>query len=285
MGENHYFALRSSKKSAIYLSESDLAVASSSCPSPECRAFEFLDDAQAFLLETNPYSWSMLHPVKHEPTKKELDARAKEQEDAVKAAVDTGELPLFILTGEKPELVESKPISFSSHKEDTTAPVANNTKSLCKPAKKKRVGRPSGKTVPKSGYSIYTDGSFGFGRGAWSFVVYKNGKEIHHDSGIIEDPACLKLHNVAGEIRAAMEAVLWAESKKIKSYKIYCDYDGVRKWVSGEWNAGNPVTQEYRDFMQERLPSSVKFVRVQGHSGNAGNERADRLAKETLRKG
>ena len=49
------------------------------------------------------------------------------------------------------------------------------------------------------------------------------------------------------------------------------------------WQAKQAGTQKYRDFMNG---TSVKlhFIKVKGHTGVEGNERADSLAKEAVSK-
>lgn len=98
------------------------------------------------------------------------------------------------------------------------------------------------------------------------------------------DPSIVFMRNVAGELIAVvsfMNLVKDVCGNDPVDIEIYYDYEGVEKWVTGEWRANKPATQAYRDFMRDmQKVYSIKFHHVKGHSGVAGNEMADRLARK-----
>lgn len=127
---------------------------------------------------------------------------------------------------------------------------------------------------------IYIDGSFILGRYSWAFVAYRNDQEIYNEFGLGTNMKAAEMHNVAGELAAAMRAIKWAaENYPDLKAIVYHDYQGVSSWITGEWRAKNELTKKYVDFVTPFYKTEkFTFVKVVGHSGNIGNERADKLA-------
>lgn len=93
----------------------------------------------------------------------------------------------------------------------------------------------------------------------------------------------ITLRNVAAELEGVKEAVKWAIASNKKKITIYYDYEGIEKWVNGEWRARKRLTSEYVKFMQEKKRLlDIDFVKVPAHSGIKLNEEADALAKSSL---
>lgn len=128
----------------------------------------------------------------------------------------------------------------------------------------------------------YVDGSnkqtdiYGFG-----VVCIDNEVDITHFYGYGFNNEMRMMRNVAGEILGAMNAVEYAVKHHYKTLKIYYDYYGVEKWVTGEWKAKNEFTQMYRNFMRSQ-PINISFEKVAAHTGIEFNELADKLAKKAI---
>ena len=93
----------------------------------------------------------------------------------------------------------------------------------------------------------------------------------------------LKKRKVAGEIEGVKQATLWAIENQKKKIKIFYDYTGIEKWAIREWKAKNEITQEYVDFIDEKLKLiNIEFEYTKAHEGIIYNEKVDELAKKAL---
>lgn len=146
----------------------------------------------------------------------------------------------------------------------------------------KEAALPPGKREGRH-YDIYVDGSYYDKRFSWAFVVYDKEQVIHTASGAGTDGEAAVIHNVAGELEAAVQAIEWAKEQKADSITIYHDYIGISEWATGRWKANNKFTQAYAAFASA-YTHWVSFRKVSGHSGIEGNELADKLAGEALQR-
>ena len=122
-----------------------------------------------------------------------------------------------------------------------------------------------------------TTNTYGFG----GFLKHQGEEYILQGSGA--EPERASMRNVAGELDGAMAAVLKALKLGITELALYYDYQGVESWVTGAWKTGNNFTKRYAHFMDEaQKRMTIIFVKVAGHTGVPGNERADRLAKKAV---
>ena len=141
---------------------------------------------------------------------------------------------------------------------------------------------------PVAGEMIaYVDGSFDAKTrvyGAGAIVYWEGGVERIRRSGA--DPDLAAMHNVAGEILAAMAAVEFAKAHGAQRIVIHHDYEGIARWPRGDWKTGRPGTKAYAEAMREAGASlKIEFAKVLAHSGNTWNDEADRLAKEAVAEG
>ena len=173
------------------------------------------------------------------------------------------------------ELTATAPDELNFGKKgDVSTPYVFNGITITKPV----VAKPE---VPQGNKRIvaYTDGSFNAKNntaGYAAILTFENGLEKVL-SGSITDPQVTSLRNVAGELQAVLEAVKAAE-EACADLVVYYDYEGVEKWVTGEWKAKKEFTQKYRDAVRGSF-IKVAFHKVAAHTGVEYNERADKLAK------
>lgn len=104
--------------------------------------------------------------------------------------------------------------------------------------------------------------------------------------------------NNLAEMAGLLQAFELSKAYPIKSLTIHIDSDYVKRglteyitgWIKRNWvtSTGKPVANKEvwekliieRDKVVERLPkaSALKIIKVKGHSGDAGNDKADELA-------
>lgn len=136
--------------------------------------------------------------------------------------------------------------------------------------------------------SIYSDGACkgNPGPGGWGVLLCYGEHEKEICGGERETT------NNRMELTAAIEAL--KALKKRCDVMLYTDSqyvkNGIQKWV-GKWKrnnwktaSGNPVKNQdlWESLDQEVLRHRVSWRWVKGHSGNPGNERADRLANQAI---
>lgn len=154
-----------------------------------------------------------------------------------------------------------------------------------------------------NGYIVaFTDGSYDVTNKKYSYgIVFIdsiiNGKaNMKFYNGIgPQNNMYAESRNVAGEVLAATVAMTKADvlflkeialyGKSSKKLKIYHDYEGVAKWITGAWKAKTKVSQEYVQAYKAIADDGLEvvFEHVKGHSNNPYNEKADELAKAALK--
>ena len=133
--------------------------------------------------------------------------------------------------------------------------------------------------------TAYVDGSYCNKQKAYSsgVVLIHEGEVIKQVGFKDNNPALVGMRNVAGEIKAAEYAMLWALKMGFKKLILHYDYEGIEKWCSGAWKAKKEGTQEYA-YIYGRVKHGIEidFIKVKAHSGDTYNDLADRLAKDAL---
>lgn len=151
------------------------------------------------------------------------------------------------------------------------------------------------RTVPP-GLVIYCDGACepNPGAGGWGFAVYRDGVEIHTETGGEVDST-----NNRMEIMGALMALRWFAARGIvEPVRLLCDSQyvvmGANEWLAGwkrnGWNRRKPNSPKREageiknlglwqeiDEALTLVPITLEWCR--GHAGIVGNERADELSQ------
>lgn len=130
----------------------------------------------------------------------------------------------------------------------------------------------------------YVDGSYNSHNKKYGYgVVLDALGERHEFSDSGNDPRFQPMRNVSGEIFGSMRAVTEAINLGLKELTIFYDYEGIKKWATGEWQCNKEGTQMYSKFISEARPKlKINFVKVKAHTGVELNEKVDLLAKKAV---
>ena len=127
-------------------------------------------------------------------------------------------------------------------------------------------------------YDVYVDGSFINGTTGYGAVILANGKSVEELYGPVDSSEVNGTRQVAGELAAVRAALNWCVEHAVKEVSIYYDYFGIEKWATGQWKTNQPLTREYARFVAG-CPVRVHWHKVDSHTGDRWNDRADALAK------
>ncbi|UYO99193.1 ribonuclease H family protein [Oceanotoga sp. DSM 15011] len=136
-------------------------------------------------------------------------------------------------------------------------------------------------------WKVYIDGSYDSAKKIYGSGVYLFfDDEEHFLSFKGNDERFVSSRNVAGELMACVATIDFCIDNSIDKVLIYHDYEGIAKWVNGEWRANKELTKLYKSYMnsvEDKI--DIDFVKVKAHSNDVNNDIADRLAKEGIVKG
>ena len=112
-------------------------------------------------------------------------------------------------------------------------------------------------------------------RAAWAWVCVETETER---SGLVEG----KQSNNTAELTAIIEALKYAETMQAKRVTIYSDSQWCINCIVGTWRAKENLALLAQVDMYAEKCEMVHFEWVQGHSGDASNERVDELCRKAL---
>ena len=138
---------------------------------------------------------------------------------------------------------------------------------------------------------IYTDGSCvgNPGPGGWSFIIKFDNKKTKEFSGSENHTT-----NNRMELTAAINAINYFNKKVI--INIYTDSkylkEGITTWIK-KWKINNWKTSNKNDvkncdlwkLLDEKIKDhKINWIWVKGHNDNILNEKADKLARQAIKK-
>lgn len=90
------------------------------------------------------------------------------------------------------------------------------------------------------GFAVaFTDGSYDdqYKRYAYGVLLIAPDGTRAEVCGYGDNPKFIESKNIIGEIFGVINALDWAVSNGYERIRIYHDYEGLPKWISGEWEA------------------------------------------------
>jgi len=145
-----------------------------------------------------------------------------------------------------------------------------------------------GEIPPEGELLAYVDGSYDNSKKKYAFgcVFLLPDGRIYTEYGNGDDEQSLRHRNVTGEMLGAMYAVKFAMINGFSGIEIRYDYQGIEKWVTGEWRSKTELTQKYAEAMRGwGKDISLCFTKVAAHTNVKYNELADRMAKKGITQG
>ena len=136
--------------------------------------------------------------------------------------------------------------------------------------------------------TAYVDGSYNdeLKRYAFGCVFITPQGGIYLAMGNGDNPETVSMRNVTGEMLGAMYAVRTAMKNGFSAVDLYDDYEGIEKWVTGEWKSKKEHTKKYAEAMRSwGTHIGVRFHKVVAHTKVEYNELADQTAKRGLTEG
>ncbi len=129
---------------------------------------------------------------------------------------------------------------------------------------------------------IYVDGSFSNGSTGYGVVILRAGEVIEELSGLVPAEFVGGTNQIAGELYAVREAIHWCKRNSVREIDVFYDYDGIEKWASGEWKTKQHLTRNYAELIRNS-GININWHKVNSHTGNRCNEKADELARKAVR--
>lgn len=127
-------------------------------------------------------------------------------------------------------------------------------------------------------YYAYADGSFIESSIGYGAVILKDKDIVAELSGKVDSPDAFNSRQVGGEIQAVIEVLEWCKNEKVEEITIIYDFQNIEKWATGKYKTNTPMTQAYKQYI-DNCDISIKWKKVESHTGIPLNDRADELAK------
>lgn len=191
----------------------------------------------------------------------------------VKSAKAKNENPTISCKKSKSKRIQNEKVKTKSHPKRSEMPRS----ALDKPYKREVVD------LAQGGLDVYVVGGFSKEKERYSFgaVIIVDGEIVETLQRAGNNPNYIQSTNHVGEAFGTLHAMEWAIDRGFDKIKVYHEFEGVREWVSGEWEAKKPFSQDYLHHYEALAPYiDVEFEKVEPNKINLEYELAIQLADE-----
>lgn len=141
---------------------------------------------------------------------------------------------------------------------------------------------------PMDRLHIYVDGSYNVATEMFSYglVAVRNEVIEYMENGASCDNSQKQIRQIAGELKATIQAVEYAKLKGEKKIVILHDYEGIYHHALGTWERKDDSSKAYYDIMNKYMKEDgmdIIFVKVDSHTGDIYNEITDNIAKSAIK--
>lgn len=127
---------------------------------------------------------------------------------------------------------------------------------------------------------LYCDGSYKDGVASFGLFA-EDAQRDWRLFGLVFNNSYTSMRNISGEVAGVLVGLNLAKQLGRQHVKVFCDYEGLEYWYTGEWRAKSDLAKAYVSAAQGYLDGMdvrLDFIHVKGHSGVKGNVMADNLA-------
>ena len=94
------------------------------------------------------------------------------------------------------------------------------------------------------------------------------------------DEELITMRDVAGELIGTIGIIMESVKNCYESILILYNYEGIKKWATGEWDCTKEWTKKYNNMYNEVIKGmNITFLKIDEDTKVSGFEEAERLAK------
>ena len=144
------------------------------------------------------------------------------------------------------------------------------------------------KQLKQEAVNVYVDGSYNNSSGEAGFggVIYSKTEieGIKINGKVPDNEVCERLRSISGELWGVIKVLEEVKKLNIKDINLIYDFEGIKNHAYNIWYSSDRFIRDIYIPAINKMKSSmnINFVKISSHSGIAGNDLADTLAKKAV---